>query len=62
MHYFKAYLSSIGDNPNANRLFPLDRNDSLNETIREMSEVTILINPYGEDAATTYNAIQEFIS
>ena len=48
---------------NANRLFPLDRNDSLNETIREMSEVTIRINPYGEDVATTtYNAIQEFIS
>ena len=48
---------------NANRLFPLDRNDSLNETINEMSKVNITINPYGENvAATTFNAIQDFVS
>lgn len=48
---------------NANRLFPLDRNDSLNETINAMSKVNITINPYGENvAATTFNAIQDFVS
>ncbi|MGA9744815.1 MAG: UDP-N-acetylglucosamine 2-epimerase (non-hydrolyzing) [Nitrososphaeraceae archaeon] len=48
---------------NANRLFPLDRNASLNETINEMSKVNITINPYGENvAATTFNAIQDFVS
>ena len=47
---------------NANRLFPLDRNGSLNETIKEMYDVKISINPYGENvASTTYNAIQQFI-
>ena len=39
---------------NANRLFPLDRNASLNETINEMSKVNITINPYGENVAA-YN-------
>jgi UDP-N-acetylglucosamine 2-epimerase len=48
---------------NANRLFPLDRNGSLNETIKDMYDVKITINPYGENVAlTTYNAIQDFIS
>jgi UDP-N-acetylglucosamine 2-epimerase (non-hydrolysing) len=48
---------------NANRLFQLDRNDSLNETINAMSKVNITINPYGENvAATTFNAIQDFVS
>jgi UDP-N-acetylglucosamine 2-epimerase len=47
----------------ANRLFPLDRNESLNETIEEMSKVQITVNPYGEDVAeTTYKAIQDFMS
>lgn len=47
---------------NANRLFPLDRKDgSLNETINEMCNQTITVNPYGENVAlTTYNAIQRF--
>ena len=48
---------------NANRLFPLDRNASLNDMINEMSQVKITVNPYGENVAvTTYNAIQNFIS
>jgi len=48
---------------NANRLFPLDRNASLNEMINVMSQINITINPYGENvAATTYNAIQDFVS
>jgi UDP-GlcNAc3NAcA epimerase len=48
---------------NANRLFPLDRDASLNETINAMSKVNITINPYGENvAATTFNAIQDFVS
>lgn len=48
---------------NANRLFPLDRKDSLNETIREMAKATITVNPYGDNVAmTSYNAIQDFIS
>ena len=34
---------------NANRLFPLDRDASLNETINAMSKVNITINPYGEN-------------
>jgi UDP-N-acetylglucosamine 2-epimerase len=47
----------------ANRLFPLDRDESLSKAISEMSKVNITVNPYGEDvAATTYNAIQEYIS
>ena len=47
-----------------NRLFPLDRNGSLlNETIKDMYDVKITMNPYGENVAlTTYNAIQDFIS
>ena len=48
---------------NANRLFPLDRNDSLNDTIKAMAQAKITINPYGENVAeTTCNAIQDFIS
>jgi UDP-N-acetylglucosamine 2-epimerase (non-hydrolysing) len=48
---------------NANRLFPLDRNASLNETIDAMSKVNITINPYGENVAdTTFNAILDFVS
>jgi UDP-N-acetylglucosamine 2-epimerase (non-hydrolysing) len=48
---------------NANRLFPLDRNDSLNDTIKAMAQTKITINPYGENVAeTTCNAIQNFIS
>jgi UDP-N-acetylglucosamine 2-epimerase len=48
---------------NANRLFPLDRNDSLNETISDMGSRIITVNPYGQDVALkTYNAIQQFIS
>lgn len=48
---------------NANRLFPLDRNDSLNDMIEEMTQVKITINPYGENvAATTCNAIQDFLT
>jgi UDP-N-acetylglucosamine 2-epimerase len=48
---------------NANRLFPLDRNESLNDTIKAMAQAKITINPYGENVAeTTCNAIQNFIS
>jgi UDP-N-acetylglucosamine 2-epimerase len=48
---------------NANRLFPLDRTDSLNDMIDEMSRASIKVNPYGENVAVnTYKAIQEFIS
>jgi len=48
---------------NANRLFPLDRNDSLNEMIKDMQSKIITTNPYGEDVASkTYSAIQQFIS
>jgi UDP-N-acetylglucosamine 2-epimerase (non-hydrolysing) len=48
---------------NANRLFPLDRNESLNDTIKAMAQAKITINPYGENVAeATYNAIQDFIS
>jgi UDP-N-acetylglucosamine 2-epimerase len=47
---------------NANRLFPLDRNESLNDTIDAMAQADININPYGENvAANTLNAIQDFI-
>jgi hypothetical protein len=48
---------------NANRLFPLDRNESLNDTIKAMAQAKITINPYGENVAeATYNAIRDFIS
>jgi UDP-N-acetylglucosamine 2-epimerase len=48
---------------NANRLFPLDRSNSLNDVIKEMAQVKITSNPYGENVATaTCNAIQDFIS
>jgi UDP-GlcNAc3NAcA epimerase len=47
----------------ANRLFPLDRTDSLSDAIKEMRNVKINVNPYGENVASaTYQAIQEFIS
>lgn len=48
---------------NSNRLFPLDRNDSLGAMIDDMSRVKILVNPYGEDVArTTCKVINDFIS
>lgn len=47
---------------NGNRLFPLDRDDSLNKTIEAMRQVKITINPYGEEVASrTASAIREFI-
>jgi UDP-N-acetylglucosamine 2-epimerase len=47
---------------NANRLFPLDRNESLNDMVNTMAEVQIDTNPYGENVATkTFNAIEQFI-
>lgn len=47
----------------ANRLFPLDRDDSMNEVIETMSRARITVNPYGENVAyKTTNAIKEFIA
>jgi UDP-N-acetylglucosamine 2-epimerase len=36
---------------NANRLFPLDRNDSLSDVVEKMIQVKIDRNPYGENVA-----------
>jgi len=48
---------------NANRLFPLDRDENLRHVIEEMSQVKITNNPYGENVAySTHKAINEFIS
>ncbi|HEY7111020.1 MAG TPA: UDP-N-acetylglucosamine 2-epimerase (non-hydrolyzing) [Nitrososphaeraceae archaeon] len=48
---------------NANRLFPLDRDESLTKAISDMCNVKITVNPYGENVAVaTYKAIQEYIS
>ena len=47
----------------ANRLFPLDRKDSMNEVIEAMSDIHIKINPYGENVAQkTCKIINEFTS
>ena len=39
-----------------------NRDDSMNEVIETMSRARITVNPYGETAYKTTNAIKEFIA